>query len=250
MKRQQWLILLAVLALIVGAAAMLIRLRTHQKLGVPGIRATPVPGSVVMNIALPERVLDFTSVAVPEDKVVLDLLPKDTSYAQREYSGTNEPSVRASIILMGGDRTSIHKPEFCLAGQGWRVDQKTVVDIPIDGPNPYRLRVAKWLMTKEVADASGRPRLVRGFYVFWFVADNEQTTSHWQRLWWLARDLLRTGVLQRWAYVSYFAACEPGQEDLVFERLKALIAASVPQFQLPPGSAATMAATGPSGTAE
>ena len=30
---------------------------------------------------------------------------------------------------MGMDRTSIHKPEFCLPGQGWRIDQKTTVDL-------------------------------------------------------------------------------------------------------------------------
>ena len=43
-----------------------------------------------------------------------------------------------------------------------------------------------------------------------------------------------TGVLQRWAYVSYFSVCEPGQEDATFARMEKLIAASVPAFQLPP----------------
>jgi hypothetical protein len=40
--------------------------------------------------------------------------------------------------------------------------------------------------------------------------------------------------LQRWAYVSYFSICEPGQEDAVFARMEKLIAASVPEFQPPP----------------
>jgi hypothetical protein len=66
------------------------------------------------------------------------------------------------------------------------------------------------------------------------VADREQTTDNFQRMWWLARDLLRTGVLQRWAYVSYFSVCAPGQEDAAFERMNKLIAASVPEFQAPP----------------
>ena len=76
---------------------------------------------------------------------------------------------------------------------------------------------------------------MRGLYVFWFVARNEETDSHWQRIWWLTRDLLTTGVLQRWAYVSYFTICLPGQEDAAFERMKKLIAASVPEFQPAPG---------------
>jgi hypothetical protein len=70
-------------------------------------------------------------------------------------------------------------------------------------------------------------------YVFWFVADNEQTTDNDQRLWWLVRDLLRKGVLQRWAYISYFTVCAPGREDATFDRVRRLIAASVPEFQLP-----------------
>jgi hypothetical protein len=41
-------------------------------------------------------------------------------------------------------------------------------------------------------------------------------------------------VLQRWAYVSYFAICSPGQEDATFERMSRLIEESVPEFQLPP----------------
>jgi len=44
-------------------------------------------------------------------------------------------------------------------------------------------------------------------------------------------------VLQRWAYVSYFTACLPGQEDATFARMKALITASVPEIQLPPDTA-------------
>jgi hypothetical protein len=56
-------------------------------------------------------------------------------------------------------------------------------------------------------------------------------------LWRVPRDLLLNGILERWAYISYFSACEPGQEDATFERMKKLIAASVPEFQLVPRAA-------------
>ena len=42
-------------------------------------------------------------------------------------------------------------------------------------------------------------------------------------------------MLQRWAYVSYFALCAPGDEDATFLRLSRLVAASVPEFQLAAG---------------
>jgi len=245
MNRQKWLLLLVAVALMIGTAGILNRLRTNQKLGVPGIKTTRVPGQVVMNIDLPERVLDFTSERVPEDKTTSDTLPKDTSYVQRRYTAADGVWASLSVILMGKDRTSIHKPEFCLSGQGWHIDEKTEVKIPVEGKQPYELSVAKWVMSKTVQMPDGRPQQLRGLYLFWFVADQEETITHWQRVWWLARDLLRTGVLQRWAYVSCFTVCIPGQEEAVFERVKRLIAASVPEFQLPPKSAEVAAMAKP-----
>lgn len=233
MKSVKILIFVIVLALIGGGAAALTWLKQNQKLGEPGIRAVAVPGSVRMDFDLPAQVLDFTSKKEAQDQTVLNTLPQDTSYAQRLYTATNGFWVNANIILMGTDRTSIHKPEFCLPGQGWQIDQKETTNISIPGQYPYQLQVAKWTISNFMQDADGRKQKISGLYVFWFVAKNEQTSSHEQRIWWLTRDLLTTGILQRWAYVSYFAICLPGQEAATFHEMKRLIAASVPEFQLP-----------------
>lgn len=237
MKKSQWLILFIVLALMAGTAAALTRLKTHQKLGRPGIVATPVPGSLNMKIDLPGDVLDFTSTNVPEPEVVLGYLPKDTSFVERCYTPPDGlPPISATIILMGADRTSIHRPEYCLLGQGWNIDKRTVIKIPIAGAAPYELPVMKWEISKIVETADGRKQMVHGFYFFWFVADNDQTTSNVQLQCHLVKDLLFTGVLQRWAYISYFScAFLPGQQDALGEKMQKLIAASVPAFQLPPG---------------
>jgi hypothetical protein len=235
MKSQKVVIIIITFGLIGTAAVALNWFHMNQKLGAPGIKAVANPGSVVMKIDLPSRVLGFTSTNVPEDQSVLDMLPKDTSYAQRRYTDSDGFWVNANIILMGTDRTSIHKADFCLPGQGWHIDQKSVVNVSIEGTPSYQLPVAKWVITNFIQTQDGKRTEVRGLYVFWFVARNEETTSHWQRIWWLTRDLLTTGELKRWAYISYFAICEPGQENAAFERVEKLIAASVPEFQLAPG---------------
>jgi hypothetical protein len=92
----------------------------------------------------------------------------------------------------------------------------------------------KWVISKTFATPDGQKQEARGIYMFWFVADNEQTTGNVQLQCYLVKDLLCAGVLQRWAYVSCFAICAPGQEDGAFERMEKLIAASVPEYQLPP----------------
>ena len=236
MKNQKWLLLVAALVLMAGTAGALTWLRANQKLGQPGLKATAIPGSVMMKIALPERVPGFTSTNMPEPQTVIDYLPKDTSYAGRLYTATNGLQINSTVILMGADRTSIHKPDYCLPGQGWSINEKSVVNIPVAGPQNYQLRVAKWMVGNVYQTPDGQKHEVSGLYVFWFVADGEQTTDNYQRMWWLGRDLLRTGVLQRWAYVAYFAMCAPGQEDATFAQMKDLIAHSVPEFQVaPPG---------------
>jgi hypothetical protein len=71
-------------------------------------------------------------------------------------------------------------------------------------------------------------------FVYWFVADGLLTARHTDRMWWMAKDLLSNGVLERWAYVMCFSACLPGQEDATFGRLKQFIASATPEFQLTP----------------
>ena len=238
-SKHNWVALILAVALIGMAAGTLCWFRTHHKLGKPGIIVTEKPGTVVVDIDLPATVLDYVSTNVPQAAEVTNTLPPDTSYAQRRYFAPDQFWVNANIVLMGTDRTSIHKPEYCLPGQGFRIVSQEIVNIPVAGPESYTLPVAKWLLhvTEKLPDGSNRDW--SGFYVFWFVADKEQTTSHWERIRWLASDLLRTGVLQRWAYVSYFTICRPGEEAATFERVRELIAASVPELQKPLPTAQT-----------
>jgi hypothetical protein len=97
--------------------------------------------------------------------------------------------------------------------------------------------------TREIT-IDGRKQMARWVYVYWFVADNQLTAQHNQRMWWMARDVIRTGVLQRWAYISYLAFCPPGAENAAFERVKKLIVASVPEFQLTPPPKTMAASSG------
>jgi hypothetical protein len=234
MKNQKWLLLLVALALMAGTAGVLVRIKSFQKLGKPGIKATPVPDSLVMNLDLPENVPDFTSTNIPESDVELGYFPKDTSYARRLYQSPDGFAATCTIVLMGADRTSIHKPDYCLPGQGWNIRSKKTVSLAIAGAAPYELPVAEWVVSNSFQTPGGENKIVSGVYVFWFVADGEETPSHYQFMRWLALDLLRKAVWQRWAYVSYFSTCEPGQEEATIARVEKLIAASVPGFQLPP----------------
>lgn len=236
MNKQKWMLVSIALLLMGGTLGLLLQLKAHQRLGAPAVKTRLLTDSHRARVELPEQVLDYKSKLVEDDKVAVATLPKDTSFGQRHYqAATDGFELMLSVVLMGSDRTSLHKPQFCLRGAGWAIQQTVSDVVRVERPCAYDLPVKRLNVVPEKAgNFDGR----HGVYVYWFVADGEYTAEHEQRMWWMARDLLRTGVLQRWAYISCFAACLPGQEDATFERMKKFIAASVPEFQLTPKPAA------------
>jgi hypothetical protein len=238
MNKQKWIILVLALAMIGSAAVTLQRLKSHQRLGKPGIKATAIAGSPRMDIYLPEQVLNYQSELVPMDPGLFVGLPPDTSFIQRRYTPPDNEAnqLLLNVVLMGTDRTSIHKPQFCLKGSGWDIDDAVSAKgtVSISEPRPYDLPVMKLLTSRQIP-YKGEVRTRRGVYVYWFVADDDLTADHLTRMRKSATHLLRTGELERWAYVFCFATCWPGEEDATFERIQKFLAASVPEFQLTAG---------------
>ncbi len=223
-------IVVANLILVSATGAFLVRLKASQRLGEPGVKASQNTNSPRMTIHLPGNLLNYTADpqgALPEE---LGVLPKDTSIARTRYSSTNN-IIDLAVVLMGTDRTSIHQPQFCLKGQGWQIDKTEVVTIPVKSPTGDEMPVMKLTTTKQFRDGSGRETTVRGIFVYWFVTKGMQTPQHGNRMWSMAKGLLQNGELQRWAYVTCFCPCFPGQEDIAFDRIKQFLASAVPQFQ-------------------
>jgi len=244
MKRQLWILISLALVLMGGAALFLSHYRAMQRLGQPGVIVVAEPvydpdGQLAgtNSVALPERILDCESEPIPIARIVLDWLPPDTTYGQRLYRATNGFEMLVNVVLMGADRTSIHKPEYCLVGSGWGNQVFVETHIPIEQPHPYDLPVMKVTTQRELELPSGEKVARGGVYVYWFVADQQLTANHGQRMWWMARDLLSKGILQRWAYISAFSVCLPGEEEATFARMQPLISAMVPEFQRTAGPA-------------
>jgi len=240
MKRQNVLLFMIALILMGGTAFLLRDFQTHQALGAPGVKTHSLAGGNRLEVELPEQVLDYESQRQAMDEVTTNSLPSDTSFGRRLYHAPDGFSALLTVVLMGTDRTSLHKPQFCLTGSGFNIDPiaSTETTVHVEQPCSYDLPVVKLVASKQ-AQIDGQVQTVRALYVYWFVADDQlsASVSGFERMWSMATVLLRTGVLQRWAYVSCFAYCAPGQEDATFERMKKFIAGSVPQFQLTPRAA-------------
>jgi len=231
MNKQNVALFGTALALMVGGAVALNHFHTHNKLGAPAVKTRALAGSQNLEVLLPAEVLNYKSAPLEISEVETNTLPKDTSFGKRIYQAPDKFWIQAGVVLMGSDRTSLHKPQFCFQGQGWAIDQIATVrtDVQIQQPYAYDLPVVKMVSSRDNG-------AVRGIYVYYYVADGGfyAGTSGAGHMWRSARDVLTTGTLPRWAYVSYFTACPPEAEQAAFERIKQFIAAATPQFQLYP----------------
>ena len=215
-------------------------LKRNQMLGEPGVKLVPVAlldedGKEVRSrsIHLPETVTGFVSKAVPMQKLVLEWLPPDTLYGQRHYEAEDGFWIHAGAVLMGGDRTSIHQPQYCLTGQGFRIVDERAARIRLGGERGYDLPIKRIVARGTFRGADGQVVELTRLLVYWFVAKGSLTAEHDRRMWEQAIRQLKTGELQRWAYITCFAPCEEGGEDAAFERIAGFIIEAAPEFLNP-----------------
>jgi hypothetical protein len=233
MNKQKGILFATVMVLLFTTGGLLQHRRSHQKLGEPGIKATSIPDSPLMEIDLPTQVMDFVSKPVPPTLQETNMLPQDTSIVKRHYTSPDVTNgISITVVMMGTDRTSIHKPQYCISGQGWAITKKEARNISIPGTSGYSLPAMRWTLENAYKDEGGKVHPIRGFYLFWFTAENEVTGEH--PFWRIMRKVLLTGVLPRWSYVSYFCYFRPEAEPEMAEQLTKFVVASAPSFQLPP----------------
>jgi hypothetical protein len=79
-----------------------------------------------------------------------------------------------------------------------------------------------------VDPATGKVETMEGVYLFWFVSEDKLTSEHRERIWWMAKDLVTWGELQRWAYVIAFSICKPGETEPTYRRMVRFLTAAAP----------------------
>jgi hypothetical protein len=243
MNKSKWLVLAAALGMMAATGGYLARL--HLLLGAPGVKVGPGPlydelGNLVarQSVLLPEEVLGCKGTNLPVTQVELGALPRDTTFGRKLYQ-EDCFAVVASVVLMGNDRTSIHDPHYCLVAADWQIEKTEEVVLPMDRPYPYDLHALKLTVSRTGQNSLHQAIQVRGFYVYWFVAADRLAADQGTRMWSIARTMLETGVLERWAYISYFVACHPGEEEAKLAHLEQFIRASAPEFQTVAGQPST-----------
>lgn len=159
-----------------------------------------------------------------------EVLPPDTGYSRKIYVSLLDPAKRVllSIVLSGRDRTSIHRPEYCLVGQGWT----------IRGSFPHRFRGAAGgsdfpatvlRIQRAVMTPQGKV-VVPQLFAYYFVGATTVVATHWERIGRDALERLFRGESDRWAYVILQTDASDGEANAV-RRLQSILDGTLARFQ-------------------
>jgi EpsI family protein len=205
--------------------ALPVRTDTGVRLAADGINPVDLPAFIGT---------DWIGRRTEVTAVERDILPPDTGFSRRLYVALDDPrrQVFLSVVLSGRDRSSIHRPELCVEGQGWTIKAGFAHDfrttLTADGRLPATvLRVER---------AAGEGAAVKSLLAYWFVNGDRVVPSHVQRMLRGAWDRLRHGRADRWAYVLVQTDAGDG-EAAALARLQAVLDGTLPAFQKPAGAA-------------
>ncbi|MFI5336582.1 MAG: exosortase-associated EpsI family protein [Opitutales bacterium] len=191
------------------------------KLAADGLNPAPLPGFIGV---------DWAGRPAEVTEVERTMLPADTGFSRKTYVSLRDrrQQVFVSVVLSGRDRTSIHRPELCLVGQGWTITGRTVETFRGPGGRPLSATVLR--VEREMADPKGRPVRVPALYAYWFVGAGRTVPSSWERV--LAATVDRLVHLQghRWAYVVVQSYAFDG-EAATLRRMQEVMDGTLPALQ-------------------
>ena len=197
----------------------------------PSPNTSPLAG-VIMD--LPERIGNFTGKVIAATPGEIATLPADTQIIRREYLDPAGDRIMASIVLSGGEKRSIHRPEVCLPAQGWSMRGGKVERVALaDGGD---LDVMNLSLVRDVEVGPGDRRKLYANYFYWFVGKNVTTPHHWTRVFLTSYDRITKNLNHRWAYVIVMSIITEGfvplgkNEAQTVQMLKEFTAEIAPTF--------------------
>lgn len=194
--------------------------RTGVKLAADGLNPVALPNFIG---------LDWAGQNAAVSAVEREVLPPDTGYARKNYVSLRDKrdQVFLSIVLSGRDRTSIHRPEICLVGQGWTIRGRETHEFAAAG---RRVPATLLHIEREVTNARGEKVRLPALLVYWFVGADRVVASHWERVFYTSVDRVRHWQAHRWAYVLAQTHAVDG-DAAALKRIEEVLAGTVPVFQ-------------------
>ena len=148
---------------------------------------------------LPEELLHMQGKVALESESEKAILPGDTEMVKMAYQDFLSDNVSVQIVLAGGEKRSIHRPEICLPAQGWTLDQGHVKTVKLS--NGHDLQVMRLTARRPIMLNNGTKAELENVFCYWFVGHNTTTPYHLRRILMTNLDMVFHNINHRWAYV-------------------------------------------------
>jgi len=216
--------LLAVAALVGGTLWLSTNASELNTVAEPGVE-----------MSLPRQIGNFYGTEEEASDAERKILPGDTEILRMRYENIKGDSITASIVLSGGEKRSIHRPEICLPAQGWTIGSGNVIPVPL--ASGKTMDVMQLNLSRPVETQPGVFHQIRSQFMYWFVGKDITTADHKVRIFKTSWDRVFHKTNHRWAYVLVSALVEdsirPGgrNSEETTKMMKDFIREIVPAFQ-------------------
>lgn len=153
------------------------------------------------------------------------LLPPDTS-VRKYWHDDGHRRVLLSIVLSGKNRSSIHRPEVCLVGEGSQIANSFTHRVRLADGRKLDVKVLEMVFSRR--DASGQVMTMNSYFAYWFNGIHRETADHVVRMIWMASDQLFKSESYRWAYISIAGERDQGGGREYLAELDDFIRAAYP----------------------
>ncbi len=188
-----------------------------------------------VQMSLPRQIGNFYGTEEEASEAERKILPGDTEIVRMRYENIKGESITASIVLSGGEKRSIHRPEICLPAQGWTIGSGNV--IPISLASGRTMDVMQLNLSRPVEIQPGVFHQIRSQFLYWFVGKDITTADHKVRIFKTSWDRVFNKTNHRWAYVLVSALVEDSirpegrNSEETTKMLEDFIREIVPAFQ-------------------
>ena len=120
------------------------------------------------------------------------VLPDDTQFDKLRYEDGDGNWFQVTLVIGGKSKSSIHRPELCLPGQGFQMMSPRTVEV--GGVEWHRVTLARGAVPAS------------GFAYAFFNQDGYRTSSHLKRIFRDVWDRSIRGRIDRWVMVTVFSS--------------------------------------------
>ena len=134
----------------------------------------------------------YTSEPVEVSEAERHVLPDDTGFDKRRYEDGDGNWFQVSMVIGGKSKSSIHRPELCLPGQGFQMMSPRTVES--GGVEWHLVTLARGAVP------------ACGFAYTFFNQDGYRTSSHLKRIFRDVWDRSIRGRIDRWVMVTVYSS--------------------------------------------